>query len=826
MRNPMSGVRKWATALVAMLLAACGGGGGGSSGPAPTPPPAAPTGLSYPTPPVFNINSAITALNPTVTGSVTGYAVTPALPAGLTLNSSTGVISGTPTVSSFATSYQVVASNAGGSTSTTISIRVNDLPPSVTYPRSNYTFSTHVPVITVTPSVTGGAATAWTIAPALPAGLAFDTSTGAITGTPSQITSSATYLVTAQNPGGSDTFDLLISVQTESLLELGHTGPIEEIRQTATRILSWDAHTNVSLFDAATGRKIMHTGASSASFSTENRVWLCDDTALVLNGQFMEVRSAINGALTTSVDVGAMYVGVANDCSYFWATNNLTFRVWSRAGQLLFSRANDAYRGARIIGMPGELRVAGGPAAPNGVETITVPGNVSSIAPGTFNGVFLKWFSDGSHFLTTAGNSVWVYTSNVVQQSFLQPGTLDGLDGRGNRFWTFASNTLNIYAVGAGTTPLVTYAFNSSSSGRISADKSLLAFIDDSRNFSVIDLTPATPTRTDYNNFPLAVRRFGAATATDFTVGDSRGIMVGELPSGGGDPLMYSLGAIKGLAAGAAYIAVATSFDTTRIYNTQTRALEQELNLGPSEIQMSADGTALATWVPTSQNSLNGQLVVRSLPSLTVLASYDFANTGLQLRQFRLHDSGQIISLATTNGSDQHTRSVSRLDGTVLWSDTVQWNQYLNNRTFPMQVVSPDASTIAIPPLNPGPTAGPDIYRNGTLLTTLVGWPSIWLTNDRIVVHKPETTGGLWTWSLLCEIVDLGNPPVNCGTQAFGNVRQVVSATSAYKPNEIRDLFTGAVTWQSPHPSVQGIGSLAGDSVVFQSFTLIRIEPR
>src|SRR5262245_54287188 len=45
----------------------------------------APSGLSYPSPQTYVVGAAITPLNPTVTGTVTSYSVSPALPAGLVL---------------------------------------------------------------------------------------------------------------------------------------------------------------------------------------------------------------------------------------------------------------------------------------------------------------------------------------------------------------------------------------------------------------------------------------------------------------------------------------------------------------------------------------------------------------------------------------------------------------------------------------------------------------------------------------------------------------------------------------------------------------------
>ncbi len=75
-----------------------------------------PMNLSYSTPNVFPTGSAITALNPTVTGSVTSYSVSPTLPVGLSLNTSTGVISGTPSTNTASATYTVTATNTGGST--------------------------------------------------------------------------------------------------------------------------------------------------------------------------------------------------------------------------------------------------------------------------------------------------------------------------------------------------------------------------------------------------------------------------------------------------------------------------------------------------------------------------------------------------------------------------------------------------------------------------------------------------------------------------------------------------------------------------------------
>ena len=160
----------------------------------------------------------ITANSPTSTGgAVTSYSVSPALPAGLTLSTTTGVISGTPTAVTATASYTVTATNSAGNTTTSLSITVNDAAPAaLAYTTGTAVYTVGTTITANSPTSTGGTVTAYGVSPALPAGLDLDGDTGIITGTPTAITVKASYTVMASNLTGNATATLTITVNAAS----------------------------------------------------------------------------------------------------------------------------------------------------------------------------------------------------------------------------------------------------------------------------------------------------------------------------------------------------------------------------------------------------------------------------------------------------------------------------------------------------------------------------------------------------------------------------------------------------------------------------------
>ena len=159
------------------------------------------------------VNTAITGYTISSTGgTIASYAISPAAPAGLTFNTTTGVLSGTPTSTQSATAYTVTATNATGSATQTFTLTVSIAAPAFTLSTSAETKTVNTAITGYTISSTGGTISSYAISPSAPAGTTFSTSTGLLTGTPASTQGATTYTITATNASGSATKTFTLTI--------------------------------------------------------------------------------------------------------------------------------------------------------------------------------------------------------------------------------------------------------------------------------------------------------------------------------------------------------------------------------------------------------------------------------------------------------------------------------------------------------------------------------------------------------------------------------------------------------------------------------------
>ena len=254
--------------------------------------PAAPAGLSFPVNPLVATKGAPIAADTPIlaAGSATAFTIAPALPAGLSFNPATGAVTGTPTALAPRATYTVTASNAGGGTQAALDLTVNDAVPSITYGSASYAFTVGLAITQATPVNTGGPALSWTIAPALPAGLAFSGADGTVSGTPTAASPATSYTVTAVNSGGSGTATFTLTVAAPAGPAITSQPSNQTVAAGSTALFSVTATGAAPLTYQWSKNGTAITGATGSSYTTPA-------TTLADNGAVFKV--AVTNAVST-----------------------------------------------------------------------------------------------------------------------------------------------------------------------------------------------------------------------------------------------------------------------------------------------------------------------------------------------------------------------------------------------------------------------------------------------------------------------------------------------------------------------------------------------
>ncbi len=346
----------WTPAISVALpiLFACGwmlGCGGGSGQKTPPPPTTAPSNLHYSAMSISaTANQAITNDVPSVTGTVTAYAVSPSLPAGLSISSTSGVISGTPTVITAQNQYRVTASNIVGSTSATIVIQVTGAvtaPGALMYSSTSITAVAGFPIVPDLPATSGGAITSYTVTPALPPGLTLNSSTGVISGTPTAGAEAATYVVDGANSAGTVTAavspTIAVSAAPTTILQLGNQYGVTSLQFSNGRVLSQDTNGFWILWNYATGAEIasgapQQGGQTVSGFSTATS--LAGPTLAIGIPGGVELRSSADGHIIETI-ISPGFGSTTTHCKSRTAGNWLSMAATSplkRREEFLFTQ--------------------------------------------------------------------------------------------------------------------------------------------------------------------------------------------------------------------------------------------------------------------------------------------------------------------------------------------------------------------------------------------------------------------------------------------------------------------------------------------------------
>ncbi|WP_080404928.1 kelch repeat-containing protein [Burkholderia ubonensis] len=314
-------------------------------------------------------------------GQIRQYSVSPALPAGLSLDPQTGVISGTPTAVTAAALYTVNGSNPGGTVTGRLVLEVTTderEPESLTYREPSGQYVVNQPINPNEPTVVGGPLHVYSVSPPLPAGLSLNAQTGVISGRPTAVTASAVYTVTGLNDAG--------RVQAQVSI-----GVLDQVTAPVTLAYFDPAPTYVA------GQVIpVNEPRSEGGDITNYTVMPPLPAGLSLNAVTGEITGtpSTEQAATTYYVTGSNRVGTAQAQVTITVVAPFNGQTWQPAGTIPDGSGRYGAAATRMTGGPldGRVLVAGGVPLGSGATVL----NTAAVYDPELNG----WITTGS--LTTA----------------------------------------------------------------------------------------------------------------------------------------------------------------------------------------------------------------------------------------------------------------------------------------------------------------------------------------------------------------------------------------------------------------------------------------
>ncbi len=160
----------------------------------------------------LEVNQSIGWIEPTYSGGTPdSWYIEPLLPSGFTFDAYNGTIFGTAEEIQNWSTYYIWANNTGGSTYTTVRIKITSAPPDlISWEGNDFAFASNESVF-IQATNDGPDIESWSIEPTLPQGMLL-LENGSISGTPTHRTDWTEYTITATNTGGSVALNIWIVI--------------------------------------------------------------------------------------------------------------------------------------------------------------------------------------------------------------------------------------------------------------------------------------------------------------------------------------------------------------------------------------------------------------------------------------------------------------------------------------------------------------------------------------------------------------------------------------------------------------------------------------
>ncbi|HNN06816.1 MAG TPA: NHL repeat-containing protein, partial [Leptospiraceae bacterium] len=314
---------------------------------------------------------------------------------------------------------------------------------SFSYSLKSYTFYAGTAIPNITPTVTDGPLSSFTVSPSLPAGLSIDSSTGTISGSPSSGAASALYTVSAVNTSkvsSSSQITVRISTTTASLV-YGQSGSFTTNVSSVTASglsasfgFAADSSGNVYIADTVSSRILYYASGTT----TASRVY-------GQNGSFISAASN-NGGRSASSLYNPQYLTLDSADGLYAVDNGNNRVLYYPSGQSTASK---------VYGQGGDFT--------SNLTGLTASsfGSANGTAVNKSNGVYVTdnsnnrvlYFSSGSFTASKVyGQTDYVTgTSGLSSSKFSGPGSI-AVDSQDGLYVTDTNNNRVLYFSAGSTT--------------------------------------------------------------------------------------------------------------------------------------------------------------------------------------------------------------------------------------------------------------------------------------------------------------------------------------------------------------------------------------